>query len=345
MSYNLFFIPFLISFAVSALLLVSLVSLNKKKPFVDVRTSERHIHSGSISRLGGVALIVSFIAALVFNKELVITVPLQGVLLALGAILIFGVIDDVKQLSWKVQLFFQGAIVLFVYTLGVRLQYISNPFGGVFLFNDRFGYIIGLIIALAWVILLMNSMNWIDGVDGVSAGITFIGASIIFILSLRPEVNQPPISIITAALIGSVAALIIFNFYPAKILAGTSGSMFMGFILAILAIFAGAKIATTLLVLAVPIVDAFWVIGERIGAKSSIFSADKRHLHYRLMELGWSSKKICLFYYAITIFISILALSTGAIGKTITFVLFGIVMIGVLALIRTKILQKNNGHV
>ena len=322
---KLFVTPFIVSFTISTVLLIVFILLNRKKTFNDARISDRHIHRHSISRFGGVALVISFIVALLLNNALVITFPLIGVFIALVAILIFGIVDDIKQVSWKMQLFFQVGIVLFVYLAGVRLQYITNPFGGIFLFNDYFSYIVGLIIVLVWALLLINSMNWIDGVDGVSSGVTFIGGITIFILSLRPEVNQPPISIITAALIGCTLALIFFNFYPAKILAGTSGSMFMGFILAILAIFAGAKIATTLLVMAVPIVDAFWVIGERIRSKSSIFSADKRHLHYRLMELGWSQKKICIFYYMITTFIAILALNTGATGKMTTFILFGII--------------------
>ena len=183
----------------------------------------------------------------------------------------------------------------------------------------------------------MNSMNWIDGVDGVSAGITLIGGITIFILSLRPEVNQPPVGIIAAALIGCTLALLLFNFYPAKIMAGTSGAMFMGFILAVLSVFAGAKIATTLLVMAVPIIDAFWVVSERIKSGSSVFSADKRHLHFRLIELGWSQRKICLFYCLITAFIAVLALNTGAMGKVITFILFGIIMLGMLTLIKNKL--------
>lgn len=337
MIYKLFLTPFVVSFVISATLLILFILLNRKKTFDDGRISDRHVNHRNISRFGGAALIISFIATLLFNYDLVITTSLLGVFIALGMILIFGIIDDIKQLSWKIQLFFQTGVVLFVYLLGVRLQYITNPFGGIFLFD---GYLIGLIIVLVWALLLINSMNWIDGVDGVSSGIAFIGGATIFILSLRPEVNQPPVSIITAALLGCTLALIVFNFYPAKILAGTSGSMFMGFILAILAIFAGAKIATTLLVMAVPIIDAFWVIGERIRSKSSIFSADKRHLHYRLMELGWSQKKICFFYYMITIFIAILALNTGAIGKMTTFILFGIVMLGMLILIKNKVSQK-----
>jgi len=334
---KLFLIPFIVSFMISAALLIMLILLNRKKTFDDARNSERHIHHRGISRFGGAALVISFMVALLFNKMLVITVPLIGIFIASGAILIFGIIDDIRQVSWKIQLFFQVVVVLFIYLMGVRLQYMTNPLGGIFLFNDYFGYVIGLAIALIWIVLLMNSMNWIDGVDGVSPGITFIGGAAIFILSLRPEVNQPPISIITAALLGGAAALIFFNFYPAKILAGTSGSMFMGFILAILAIFAGAKIATTLLVMAVPIIDAFWVISERIRSRSSIFSADKRHLHYRLMELGWSQKKICFFYYLITVFIAIIALNTGAIGKTIVFVFFAFVMVGLLVIISKKV--------
>ena len=337
MLYKLFLTPFIVSFAISAALLILFILLNRKKIFDDARMSDRHIHNRGISRFGGAARIISFVAALLLNNALVITTPLIGVFIALGAILIFGIIDDIKQLSWKVQLFFQVIVVLFVYLIGVRLQYITNPFGGIFLFNNYLSYFIGLMVVLAWALLLINSMNWIDGVDGVSSGITFIGGITIFILSLRPEVNQPPVSIIAAALIGCTLALIFFNFHPAKILAGTSGSMFMGFILAILAIFAGAKIATTLLVMAVPIIDAFWVIGERIRSKSSIFSADKRHLHYRLIELGWSQRKICFFYYMITTFIAILALNTGAIGKITTFLVFSFVMVVLLVIINKKV--------
>lgn len=337
MIYKLFLSPFILSFAISSALLIFFILLNKNKSFNDGRTAERHIHKRNISRFGGVALIVSFAASLLLNNDLAITTSLASIFIASGMILIFGMVDDIQQLSWKTQLFFQIAVILFIYFLGVRLEYITNPFGGVFLFNDYFGYMIGFLLILFWIMLLMNSMNWIDGVDGVSSGITFIGGIAIFILSLRPEVNQPPVSIITAALIGCTLALLSFNFYPAKILAGTSGSMFMGFVLAVLAIFAGAKIATTLLVMAVPIVDAFWVISERIRSGSSIFSADKRHLHFRLIELGWSQRKICLFYYLITAFIAFLALNTGAMGKITTFIVFSFVMVGLLAIINKKV--------
>lgn len=340
MGYDFFLMPFFVSFAIAAVLLAVFIWLNKKWTFCETRKSARHIHHLGISRFGGIALVVAFIATILLDGRLVIAPELFAVLVALLAILIFGVLDDIKQLSWKIQLFFQMAVVSFVYMAGVRLDYISNPFGGIFLFHDYGGFIIGFIIVVAWAVLLMNSMNWIDGIDGISSGISLIGGATIFLLSLRPEVNQPPIGIISAAFMGGLLAFLLFNFHPAKILAGTSGSMFMGFVLAVLAIFAGAKIATTLLVLAVPIIDALWVIGERFQSKKLIFSADRRHLHYRLLELGWSPKKICIFYYAITALIAVLALNTRAVGKTITFVLFGIVMLTMLVLIRNKVSQK-----
>lgn len=338
MDYNLFLSPFFVSFSAAAIVLWLLIFWNRRKNRIDdMRTSGRHIHQSGISRFGGVALILSFILTIFLDKNLVMTMPLAGVLIASGSILIFGIIDDIKQLSWKTQLFFQFFLVSFIYLFGIHLQYITNPFGGIFLLHNFWGYIIGLAIATVWVTLMINSMNWIDGVDGVSSGITIISAITIFILSLRPEVNQPPIGIIAVVFLGGVLAFFILNFNPAKILAGTSGSMFMGFILAVLAIFSGAKIATTLLVMTIPVVDALWVIGERIKSRKSIFSADRRHLHYKLLEIGWSQKKICFFYCLITLFIAIIALNTRATGKIVTFFLTGIFMAVMLFVIGKKI--------
>ena len=110
-------------------------------------------------------------------------------------------------------------------------------------------------------------------------------------------------------------------------MAGTAGSMFMGFALATLAIFSGTKIATTLLILTVPLVDFLWVIWERWKKKQSIFIPDKNHLHYKLLELGWSQKKIAVSFYIITGIIAIIALNTRAIGKSITLFLFVIIMV------------------
>jgi len=326
MANSFFFLPFTISFVVAMALLIFFIMLGKKNISKDDRISKRHSHGKGISRFGGVALIISFVIAIILDKNLFIDAPLLGVIISCILILFFGVLDDIKQISWKIQLFLQSIVVLLIYIMGVKLTYITNPFGGILLFDSGFGYVIGFIVSVIWIMFIMNAMNWIDGSDGIAGGVTLIGIISIFFLSLRPEVNQPPIAIITMSIMGGLLAFIIFNFYPAKIMAGTSGANFMGFILAVLAIFAGAKIATTLLVLVVPIVDALWVMLERSLAGKSIFLADKRHLHFKLSNMGWSSKKICLFYYGITALVAMIALNTNTIGKAWVFVFIIVTM-------------------
>jgi UDP-GlcNAc:undecaprenyl-phosphate GlcNAc-1-phosphate transferase len=341
MNYNLFLAPLLVSFAIAVAVLVAIILWSKKKPLLDGRIESRHVHQKGISRFGGVAIIIAFVATILIDKKLVVDSPLMGLLIAVVAILFFGVLDDLKQISWKAQFLFQIGLVVLVYSMGIRLEFISNPFGGIFLLQGVIGTIFCIVISIIWVVLLTNAINWVDGLDGVAGGITLIGGLSIFFLSLRPEVNQPPIAIIAATLVGAMLAFLLFNFFPSKIIAGTSGSIFMGFVLSILAIFAGAKIATTLLVMAVPIIDALWVIGERWHAGVSIFSGDRRHLHFRLLELGWSVRKICFFYYAITAVVALVALNTHALGKFATFVVLTVCMVAFFVAIRGKIGIKN----
>jgi len=136
---------------------------------------------------------------------------------------------------------------------------------------------------------------------------------------------------------GTALGFLIFNFYPSRILAGTSGSMFMGFILAVLAIFAGTKIATSILVMSIPVIDFIWVIGERIKNKKSIFQPDMFHVHYKLLSLGWSQKKTAFYFYAVTILISVVALNTRFIGKTITLLATAAIMAVSLLVINGRI--------
>ena len=193
--------------------------------------------------------------------------------------------------------------------------------------------LLSLIFMLLWIGIIMNAINWSDGIDGLAGGIVFIAAITLFIISLQPHVAQPPIAIISIAFAGSIMGFLIFNLPPAKIFAGSSGSFFMGFIIALIAIGAGAKIGATLLVLAVPLIDAMWVVMERFRNGDSIFQGDKKHLHHRLLEYGWNTWSILALYYVITILCAILAIVTHDIGKFIAFIMFcGIILIAFAAL-------------
>lgn len=218
-------------------------------------------------------------------------------------------------------------MAILVFVLGIRVYCITNPFtGGMVHLEQGIGIIVSIALVIFWVVLITNVMNWLDGIDGLSGGLTLIASLTIFFLSLRPEVNQPPVAIIAAIFAGSVLGFLVFNFNPSRVMAGTAGSMFMGFGLAVISIFSGTKVATALLVLSVPIIDCFWVIIERIRGGQSIFKADKNHLHYRLMELGWSQRKINAVFFAITILIAIVALNTRALGKGIALAVVLIIM-------------------
>ena len=332
-----YFIPFLVSFAAAVIFIVAGIYVGKKIKWTG-REAIRHIHQRGVVRLGGIAMIMAFNAAILLNRDLVITYQLWGVIIASWLIIIVGTWDDLRELLWKTQLFYQVAITVLVFFMGVRIYSVTNIFNGKTVdLNLGLGVLFSLIIVLVWMVVMINAMNWLDGIDGLSGGVTFIGALTIFFLSLKPEVNQPPMAILAMILAGAAMGFLIFNFNPSRILAGTAGSMFMGFMLAVMAIFAGTKIATTLMVMAVPVIDFLWVIGERLREQRPIFKPDSNHLHHKLLKLGWSQPKINALFYLVTILISLVALNTRAIGKSITLLATLVIMAIFLVSIKKRI--------
>ncbi len=319
-------LPFVISFFFSIIFCLILIFLFKKKSFnifssKNTRTDSRHIHKNkNISRFGGIAIILSFVLTLLLNQGIVFDQKTFVILSGAMIVLFFGLIDDIWELNWKVQLFFQVLIISLIFHFGVQIEFIASPFGGIILFN----VFLSFIFTLVWVLVIMNAVNWSDGIDGLMGGIIFLASIVLLFLSLRPDVNQPPLSIISIALAGSVLGFMVFNFPPAKIFAGSGGSFSLGYLIALLAIFAGAKIGATLLVLIVPLTDALFVIWQRWKNKQSFFQADTKHLHHRLIQIGWSHKKVVIFYYSITAIGSIAALFTHSIGKLFTFIIFSL---------------------
>ncbi|MCK9379215.1 MAG: undecaprenyl/decaprenyl-phosphate alpha-N-acetylglucosaminyl 1-phosphate transferase [Candidatus Moranbacteria bacterium] len=335
MNHELFLLPFLRALLVSSGLTLFFIFLAKNFSLFPKKVQKHHIHKEGISRFGGAAIIIAFVSAIFLDENLVVVHPLWGVVVAAFLILFFGILDDFLNLDWKKQLFFQICSAILIFIFGVCIEYITSPFGGIVEFTSADFSIASLFLGITWMVVMMNSMNWFDGIDGASAGITFLGAIAIIFVSLKPEVNQPPMAILAAILAGAVLGFLIFNFHPSKIMAGTSGSIFMGFILAVLAIFSGAKIATTLLVMTLPLADSVWVIWKRIQSGSSAFSSDNRHLHHCLMKLGWSQKKIAILFYVITGIIVVIALNTRALGKMVA-----ILMVFALSLIMMFFVDK-----
>lgn len=335
--YDLYLYPFLIALVSSVLLSAFLIWVSKK--FIRRRNGKRRVNLSGVSRLGGLAIAASFFITLYFENNLVLTNKIWGFIFAAILLIFMGIWDDFRELEWKNQLFFQISAVLLIFITGTKVAYITNPLGGVINFE---GYLFGgLFLIIAWVLFVVNSMNWLDGIDGLSAGVALVSTVTIFFITLKPEVNQPPVGILAMSLAGSILGFLIFNFHPAKIIAGTSGVLFMGFSLAFLSIFAGTKIATTLMVMAIPIADTAWVIIERVKSGQPVYIPDKRHLHFKLMELGWSQKRIALGLYLITFLIAIIALRTKLETKMVAIIVILSIILFSLILLNKKLgLQK-----
>lgn len=276
----------------------------------------------SLRRLGGVVVIAVFVLTVLIDQNLVITRPILGILVGGLLILLFGLWDDLKNLNWKWQLVFQTIVAVVAISFGVRSGFISNPLGGVISLNNPAIYYFFYIL---YFLVFLNSLNWLDGTDGLAGGVTLASLGTIFFLSFKPEVNQPAVAILSAITGGAVLGFLIFNFNPSKILAGTSGAWFFGFILASLSIFAGAKIATVMMAALIPILDLVRVVFERWRSNQSIFQKDRRHLHYLLLERGIGERKIFLLYFFASILIGALALNLNGMGKLVMMGIVGII--------------------
>jgi len=327
--------PFILALALSlgVILLFLLLPMFHKQIW---RTGERHATKAHLSRLGGVAVIAAFVFTILLDPNLVLSKAIIGLICGALLILLFGLWDDLYSQHWRTQLAFQVVLVLLMIIFGNRILSFNIPFGETLFFTDQFWFLPSVFLTLFWFLLVMNAVNWLDGLDGLAGGVSFLGLLTITLIALRPEVNQPPVAILALAGAGAVLAFLLFNFYPARILLGTTGSLFLGFLIALLAIISGTKIATALMVLSLPITDALWVIVDRIRHKRSLFKPDTSHLHYRLRDLGWSERRISWFFYGITAIISLLALSTTLMSKFIALTLIIIVLISTLFFVSWK---------
>lgn len=336
----LYGIPFLLALALSlgVTLLFLLLPLFHKHIW---REGARHATKEHLSRLGGVAIIASFIVVILFHPYLVLSKSIIGLIGGSILVFFFGLWDDLRPQSWKVQLAFQVILALLMVIFGIRILSLNIPFHETFFFTAEAWFLPSVFLSLIWFLLVMNAMNWLDGLDGLAGGVSILSLLTIVLLALKPEVNQPPVAILALVATGGTLGFLLFNFYPARILLGTTGSLFLGFLIALLAIISGTKIATALMVLSLPIMDALFVIGDRLWHKRSLFQADQSHLHYRLRDLGWSERNIAWFFYSTTLVIALLALSTTLMDKFVVMVLIMSFVLSILLFVAWKTNQQN----
>ena len=334
----------ILAFILSLLLSFATYKLAVKKKWLDYADRRRKLHAKPTPNLGGMAMFFSFLIVtilfLCFNHVTGSYLKyIVGLIFGAFVMFVVGVIDDRKKIGPAVKFSAQIISALIIIASGVGITYINNPLGG-FIFLDQIKipvlniagtiYQITLfadLFALLWIVGMINVVNFLDGLDGLASGVAVISFFVVYLLSISPAVNQPLSAIVALILLGAVLGFIPFNLNPAKMFMGDSGSMFLGFTLATVAIVSGGKVATALLVLGLPIFDGLWVATSRLIHKRKPWEAGRDHLHHKLVDLGLSKRGVVLVFWVITALFGIIALMAGARGKFVALIVLVLILI------------------
>jgi UDP-GlcNAc:undecaprenyl-phosphate GlcNAc-1-phosphate transferase len=307
---------------------------------IDVPNDERRVHAKPIPRTGGIAVAASFVivgvGGLALNSVLhIANTPLNAVRtpevvalflgVSVGAFL--GYLDDRLELKARWQFIFQFVLAAIAIYFTISIDRLPSPFGdNQILLGDA----AAAAVTTLWIVGMINSVNFIDGLDGLLAGVALIAVSTLGIISLVSDPIQPVVAVMCGLLAGSLIGFLPYNFHPARVFIGTAGVFSVGYALAVLSVMGTAKVALALLVLGVPIIDTFWIIIRRVSQGRSPFSADRGHLHHRLLDLGLSHRQAVIVIYAIGVILAISGLLLSGRGQISVFIL--VVIIGGLLL-------------
>lgn len=295
-----FAVVFGVSFSLSFALTPISRRLGMRWKIVDVPRN-RHMHSKTTAKFGGFAMYIAFTVAVILaqflpvvrtdNKEIIRFV---GLLVGGAFVFVVGIIDDKKDLGpipqYIAQLIAASIAVLFL----IFIEQFNNPLTGEP--TPEWPYWVTVVLTLFWIGFIMNTVNWLDGIDGLAAGVTGVMSVTIFIHAAF-RLDQVSVSLLPLALFGATLGFLPFNFPPAKVFMGSNGAMFLGYTIAVLGIIGGAKVATVLLVLGLPLLDVVWQIIRRVRSGANPAHGDRGHVHYRLLDLGVSQRQIVLGYY------------------------------------------------
>lgn len=270
---------------------------------IDIPKDNRRMHKKPTPRIGGLAIIFGFtVATLCFAQP---SRQLYGTLAGAAIIAVMGVIDDCKNLPAKLKFVIQIIAALVVVFAGdIKIDVFTNPN---FLSDNPYWVLpewLSVTLTVIWIVFITNAVNFIDGLDGLAAGVSAIMSISLVFISIR--VGEYSIAILGIALMGSCFGFLPFNFNPAKIFMGDTGSTFLGFMLATLSIqgvfksYAVISFAVPLLILGLPLFDALFAMIRRILRGQSPMTADRGHLHHRLVDMGFSQEQTVFILYAIS---------------------------------------------
>ncbi len=338
MNWNLLW-PLAVSFLVSAASAPVVIWFYRQIGWVDDPAKKKEAkttHTKPVPRGGGLVVAAGILASMYFLQPF--TTALWGILAGAGILLVSGTLDDRYDLNPYLRYLLNLAAAACVLLGGVGIDFVTNPFGpGVITLNR---WLVSLVIlgqpivislladtlAMLWIVWNMNAVNWSKGVDGQLPGFVAIAAFFIGLLSLRfqSDITQGVVTSLAFAVSGAYAGLLLWNMYPQRMMPGYAGGSLAGYFLAVLAILSGAKIATALLLLAIPTADGLFTMTRRLAAGRSPFWGDRGHLHHRLLDLGWGRRRIAIFYWLTTLLFGIIALQLSSQAKAYTIIATGV---------------------
>jgi UDP-GlcNAc:undecaprenyl-phosphate/decaprenyl-phosphate GlcNAc-1-phosphate transferase len=324
---------------VAALLLVPLAWwLGVRAGIVD-RPRPGELQRWPRARTGGYGIVAAFLVGVGLSLLLVPrgdseeAARLVGFAVGLAVVLPVALLDDRLRLGPRPQLLGQILAAVLPIPFGLYITDVSGPWGQIL----PLPILLAIPFSVVWVVGMINTLNWLDTVDGLAGGTAAIAAAILLWRSL--DLGQYSVAVLPLALLAACLGFLAFNFNPARVFMGTSGSMFLGYALAMLAIFGGAKIATALMVLGIPILDTALVIVQRVVAgRSPLQGGDNAHLSHRLALRGWGARRIALSAYACCLILGVGGLALSGQHKALLFagVLLAVVVAAALLALRPR---------
>lgn len=314
-----------ISFAATPLVKKLAISVGA----IDVPKDDRRMHKKPIPRLGGLAIFIAFVVSVLLFAD--IGREMRGILLGALIIVALGVLDDIHTLRALPKFLVQILAAVVVVLHGCRIEFISNPVVTSSATYLRLGGVVSVAVTIIWIVAITNAVNFIDGLDGLAVGVSGISAATMLIVAIL--VAEQNVALIMAALFGACLGFIPYNFNPAKIFMGDTGSTFLGFILATMSIqglfklYAIISFAVPFLILGIPIFDICFAVIRRLAKGQNPMTADRGHVHHRLIDMGFDQKQSVMITYMLTAILGLAAVVLTGSGEVKALILLGSVII------------------
>ncbi|MTI69009.1 MAG: undecaprenyl/decaprenyl-phosphate alpha-N-acetylglucosaminyl 1-phosphate transferase [Firmicutes bacterium] len=341
-----YYIPFFAALLIAYFSVPFAKKIAHKLGAIDIPKDKRRVHKKPIPLLGGLAIYFSTVISFIifsFSGQLTMDKSLISIIIAATIIVVTGVIDDTKDISAKLKLLMQ-IIAAFVLIWGdIKITFVSNPFVEGYATIDL--KLLSIPVTIFWIVGITNTLNLIDGLDGLAAGVGGIASlSLLFVASTFIGVDPiyGVVMIMASILAGAAFGFLPHNFNPAKIFMGDTGALFLGFMLSVISIrgvmksFTAVSLVLPIVILGLPICDTAFAIIRRAINKRPIMEADKGHLHHRLLERGLTQKQTVLILYFISISLGGLAVLMTGMDVSQSILTLGITM-AIVLLIATQI--------